>query len=724
MITEAKWIGIPEEYGSVCPKFKRKFCLNQHVKKAELSMTAIGIYEAVLNGRRIGDALFAPGCTSYRTRLQYQCYDITDMLETSNELLVTVGTGWHRGVISAFSPDIHGTPCGLLAQIEILYEDGSKEVIFTDTSWLVAKSNIMSSDFYHGEIYDANYEANDYKPVVSLDLPKHHLIEQRGEVIREQEHLDVAKYIITPRGEHVLDMGQNFAGYPEFKVTAKAGDRVKLSFAEILDYNGNFYNENYRSAKAELEYICCEGEQTYKPHFTFYGYRYIRVDTFPTEINPDDFTGIVVYSDMERTGRIRTSNRLLNRLFENALWSQRSNFIDIPTDCPQRDERMGWTGDAQIFCKAASYNYNVDKFFAKWLEDICAEQWENGAVPDTIPNFWQTWTSNPAWGDIICVAPWRLYLMYGNKKVLADNFEAMKKWIGFITNSTRDTYLWTISEEDKQRHNEHFGDWLALDAPYGSYKGATDDDYIGSIFYAYSTSLVIKAGKVLGEDVSTYESLYGNIVRTIKQRFPVYRLQTECILALYFDICNDKKATAEKLVKLLEENGGKLQTGFVGTPYILYALSENGYVSEAYKLLLQEGYPSWLYEVTHGATTIWEHWDGIRDDGKLWSKDMNSYNHYAYGAVVDWLYSVAAGIKPDENYPGFERAIIEPYPDRSLEWMEASLQTSYGMIRSSWTIQENMVRYEIETPVKSDIIINGKVHSVNQGHYVYMEEIL
>ena len=677
------------------------------------------MYEAEINGKRVGNFILAPGLTSYKTRLQYQVYNITDMLKEDNEINITVGTGWHRGRISVSSPDIHNIPCSVIMEIMIEYVNGATESIRTDSDWSVSKSKILFSDIYDGETYDATADSSQNYPVSVIDLPKDILIEQQGEIVCEHERINPVKYLVTPKGERVIDFGQNLAGYVEFTVDAKAGDKIEVSHAEILDADGNLYTENYRSAKVKIDYICKDGKQTYKPHFTFMGFRYIRIDNFPCEINPDDFTAIAIYSDMKRTGYIKTVNEKINKLFENTLWSQRANFIDIPTDCPQRDERMGWTGDAQVFAKTAGYNYNVLNFFKKWLADIRAEQRKNGSVPDTVPNFWQLKGASTAWGDVICVIPYQMYLLYGDKQILADNFDAMKKWVDYITNDTLDKYLWTSSDESKALWKKHYGDWLALDAPSGSYKGSTNDDLIASAFYAYSTSLVVKVGHILNKDVSEYEELYKNIVKTFKESFKTLTTQTDHVLALYFDLTDDKQAVADKLAEMIQDNGNKLQTGFVGTPYLLHVLSENSHTETAYSLLLQEGYPSWLYEVNHGATTIWEHWDGINDDGKMWSSDMNSYNHYAYGSVIDWIYTVAAGIRADEKYAGFEKAVIAPVPDKQLGWIDVSYDTPRGTITSKWTYEGDTVRYEISTPVKSTVVIDGKEYYVDKGSYIF-----
>ena len=720
MITNSNWICPPVDMGEVCPIFSKDIKVSKPIKKAELSVSATGVYEAQINNKRVGDFILAPGLTSYKSRLQYQTYDVTDMLENESTLSIVLGKGWYRGRISANDKAINETDGAVIAELVITYTDGSAESVITDNSWSVSASRILFSDIYDGEIYDASAEIKELgNAVINNSISKSTLIPQEGECVKEQEKIKPVRMFTTPKGERVIDFGQNIAGYVSIDLTANKGDKIVLSHAEVLDSDGNFYNENYRSAKAQLEYICRGGHQVYKPHFTYFGFQYIRLDEFPKNISLDNFTAIAIYSDMKRTGYVETGSEKVNKLFENTLWSQRDNFIDIPTDCPQRDERMGWLGDAQVFAKTASYNYNTKKFFSKWLGDLRTEQRENGSVPDTVPNFWLLSRSSTAWGDAMTVIPWQMYLMYGDKKDLEVNFDAMKRWVDFMTNDSLDKCLWTCADDSDKMWRKHYGDWLALDAPSGSYRGITPDNFIASAFYAYSTEILIKAGKVIGRDMSEYEELHRNIVSTFKKTFTECSTQTECVLALYFNLIDDKAKIAKQLNNMIISNGNKLKTGFVGTPYLLYALSENGYTETAYSLLLQEEYPSWLYEVNHGATTVWEHWDGIRDDGTFWSTDMNSYNHYAYGSVVDWLYSAAGGIKPVEEKAGFKEVVIAPVPDKRLGSINVSLDTEYGTIKSAWHYEGDKVCYEITTSVKATIIINGEKHLVVSGTYYF-----
>ncbi|MBR2024861.1 MAG: family 78 glycoside hydrolase catalytic domain, partial [Clostridia bacterium] len=602
MLENANWISYPTKEEYTCPVFKKSFDTVKDIKKATVKITSLGCYYATLNENRIGDFILAPGWTYYK-RCQMQEYDITDMLKEKNEIRVTLSQGWFNGRINIRTrKDLPDICPALICEITILYKDGSKEVIYSDDSWECALSKITFSDIYDGEYYDSNYEEK-FVPVKVQDYKDFKIVKQQGETVKEQEVIFPQKIFTTPKGETVIDFGQNMTGYFEIALTAKKGDVVSFSVAEILDSDGNFYTENYRSAKAKFEYICKDGYQTYKPKLCFWGFRYIRVDSFPCEITKDNVRAIVLHSDLKRTGYLSSSNPLLNKLFSNIIWGQKGNFLDIPTDCPQRDERLGWTGDAQVFIKTASYNYNVEKFFDKWLEDLRLEQKREGLIPFCIPQVHERpGSSTAAWSDAATVCPYQIYLTYGNKNILKRQFKSMCDYVDEIGKITKEKDLWYGCW--------HFGDWLGLDAPAGSYKGSSNDDIIASVFYAYSTSLVIKAGKVLGRNVEKYEKLYNRIVKKFKERYTEFNTQTECVLVLYFNMTDDKKTVADKLAKMIVENGTRLKTGFVGTPYLLHALSQNGYTALAYDLLLQEDFPSWLYSVNQGATTIWEHWDG------------------------------------------------------------------------------------------------------------------
>lgn len=712
----AKWIQPAECMGDVCPIFKKDFKIERPLVRATLYLTALGVYQVKVNGNLISDYVLAPGWTAYEKRLQYQQYDVTEFVTKENTLTMIVGKGWFRSPMPGWveSEDKirrKKQPCGIWGEIHLDYVDGSNGTIVTDTSWRYGGSAVKFSEIYDGEDYDATYHTEVWHKSVELNWPLDILIPQEGEKIREQERIMAKSILHTPAGEIVVDFGQEVTGYIEFTVHAKARDKIKILHGEVLDSEGNFYNANYRSAKAEINYICKEGVQTWHPVLTFFGFRYIKLAEYPCDVSLEQFTAIAVYSDIKRTGDICCSNKKLNQLFSNIFWSQKGNFLDVPTDCPQRDERLGWTGDARIFIKTASYNYDVEKFFCKWLHDLAADQREDGAVGQVIPDYLPELKPSAAWGDAVTVCPWQMYLTYGNKQILGEMFGSMKKWVDYITHTTNDKFLWT--------GGEHFGDWLGVDAPAGSYKGSSREDFIATAFYAYSTHLLVKAGHVIGEAVSEYEDLYNNIVERFRQTFPVYTTQTEHVLALQFDLCRNPQETADSLANMLRKDDYQMCTGLVGAPFILHVLSSYGYTDVAYFMLLRENYPSWLYPVNKGATTIWEHWDSIMQNGELWSADMNSFNHYAYGSVADWVYEAAAGIRPMEEAPGFKRVWIEPKPDKRMDWLSASLDTRYGRISTKWLHSGGMVKYEITTEMPARIVIDGKVIEAEPGSYIF-----
>ncbi|MBR1584908.1 MAG: family 78 glycoside hydrolase catalytic domain, partial [Clostridia bacterium] len=716
-ITQSSWITVSRNTGDIAPVFRRAFDAEQAVEQATLEITALGVYEAELNGRRVGDFVLAPGWTSYQHRLQVQTYDVKDLLQAENDLRVTVGRGWFSSPIPGWmdSEDkqrrVH-QPCGLIAHLTIRYADGSETVIQTDESWQWAEGPVRFSEIYDGETYDARIEPKDWQPVKLLDWPKDILIPQEGEIVRETERIAAKRVFRTPKGETVVDFGQEVTGYVEFTLYAKAGEEGKFTHGEVLDADGNFYNANYRSAKALVAYTCRDEAQTWHPRLTFFGFRYIKLISWPVTPHVNQFTAVVVHSDIKRTGWLKSGNAELNQLFSNIVWGQRGNFLDVPTDCPQRDERLGWTGDAQAFIKTASFFFDVEKFFKKWLHDMAVDQYASGEVGQVIPDVMpKDGSGSAAWGDAATICPWQIYQTYGDKAVLEDQFDCMKKWVDYITAATTTKDLWT--------GHFHFGDWLGLDAPSGSYKGSTREDFIATAFYAHSTELVIKAGKLLGKDVAAYEALRDRVVIAFRKAFPEYKTQTEHVLAVHFNLCEDRQQTADALAEMVRADGTQLRTGFVGTPYLLHVLSAYGHADLAWDLLLRREYPGWLYPVTKGATTVWEHWDGIREDGTFWSTDMNSYNHYAYGAVADWVFEQAAGLWHEEDQPGFAELIYEPHPDPRVGWLQAKIDTRHGAISALWVCEGDGVRYELSTPVPAIIHLDGQAKFVDPGRYTF-----
>ncbi|MBQ8649333.1 MAG: family 78 glycoside hydrolase catalytic domain [Clostridia bacterium] len=719
---KANWIKVKENLGDVCPIFERKFTLRGKVKSATLRVTARGVYMAEINGKRVGDFILAPGWTVYEKRIQVQTYDVTHLLQNENNLHIHTAKGWYLGRICGAgnwnrNSLAENRECAVIAELNINYTDGTSELIGTDSDWSVAESKLRFCDLYDGEIYDASFTPEfKYHTVVADNNDFSVLVPQQGEKVIEQERIKPVALIHTPKGETVIDFGQNLTGYLEISLNAHKGEAVEFSFAEILDKDGNFYNGNYRSAKALYSYTCKEGEQTHKPTLTFYGFRYVRIDKFPQrDFALEQFTAIVLHSEMKRTGKIETSDPMLNQLFSNIIWGQKGNFLDVPTDCPQRDERLGWTGDAQVFVKTASYNFDVQRFFTKWLTDMSLSQGEDGRVPAVIPNVLsENDAGGAAWSDAVTICPWQMYLTYGDTDILKQMFPAMKKYVDYITSVTTTPYLWT--------GNWQYSDWLELDnnAKPGEVitKGNTSEELLATAFYAYSALLVCKAGAVLGEDVEEYKALYQNIVSAFKNTFKDdFKTQTEHVLALHFGLTDHPKEVTKSLVEKIHSDGDMLKTGFVGTPYLLHALSENGESELAYKILLRKDYPSWLYPITKGATTMWEHWDGFKPNGEIWSDAMNSYNHYAYGAVADWMYGVAAGINTVESAPGFEEILFKPTPTDEIDSFCAEIESKYGKISSRWWHEDGIVKYEITTPSPAKAIINGKKYNLIAGVY-------
>ena len=717
---QAPWIRPAADMESRAPMFQKTFRAEKPLTSAVLRMTGLGVYEAEINGRRVSQDVLCPGWTAYKHRLQVQTYDVTALLLAENTLTVLLGKGWYRSPLlcwqdGTIQKELMAFPAGITAELTMNYADGTSSTLLTDESWLVSESPVRFSELYDGEIYDATFTPAEATPAVVFDGPTDTLIPQEGAPVREQERVHAARIFTTPRGETIVDFGQELTGFLEVQLTARAGDTVDVSFAEVLDRDGNFYNDNYRGAKCHYHYTCRDGQQVYKTHLTYYGFRYIRVNSFPGEVTPDSFTGIAVHTQMKRTGRIVTSEPMLNQLFSNIVWGQKSNFVDVPTDCPQRDERLGWTGDAQVFARTACTNFDAEAFFSKWLRDLAADQHEDGFVGAVIPDVWthvdDRGNAGCAWGDAATIVPWEVYRAYGNVEVLRRQFPSMCKWVDYIGGVSEHPPLWTGGWQ--------WGDWLGLDSPAGSYKGASRDEFLATAFYARSTELVIRAGKVLGEDVSAYEALYQRIVAAFRAAFPEYKTQTECVLAACFRLAEKPQKAADQLARMVQDAGVKLQTGFIGTPYILHVLSDYGYTDLAYELLLRREYPSWLYPITKGATTIWEHWDGIMPDGGFWSRDMNSFNHYSYGAVADWLYGVAAGIQTAEDAPGYARVRIAPHPTKRLDWLEATIDTRHGLVSSRWTRTGRGWRFDIVTPVEAEIALPGMTQVLPAGSYVF-----
>ena len=738
MLDHAKWITAGKNLVDVCPDFRKSFILDQsaeNIASAKIYASAMGFYKIKVNNACVTDSIFNPGWTAYLKRVQHQCFDVCSLVSGENMLSITAANGW---AVDFRQKSFYSENICVIASLHIVYKNGDEQIVCTDPSFDVYTSQTQFAHIFHGETLDLTHEPKFVCKAEIDEYPKPCIVEQSGELVREQVRVSAKSLIITPKGEKVIDFGQNLAGYVEIRIKGKRGDKISLSFAEVLDFDGNFYNANYRTAKNIVTYTLSGEDDILKPSFTFQGYRYIRLDEYPLdEIDLDAFSSVAVFSDMERTGDFSCANQKINQLYSNIIWGQRSNYIDVPTDCPQRDERLGWTGDAQVFCRTAAINYNVKKFFKKWLEDMALEQYDDGGIPSIVPSVSKTGhRRSAAWGDACTVCPMEIYLAYGDKDLLRSHFPMMKKWVDFIHNYGKHEFLWV--------GGSHYGDWLALDNPDpNGYLGATQTDLIASAFFAYSTSLLVRAGKILDIDVSEYEKLYENVKNAFRETFMKNSLpctlkegdglservkeitQTGIVLILKFGLCeqNEREMLTNKLCEMIDGFGGRMSTGFVGTPYILHALSENGRADKAFDLLFQEKSPSWLFSVNQGATTIWEHWDSIREDNTFWSTDMNSFNHYAYGSVFDWIFGVAAGIKIPDDGAGYKKVIIEPHTDRRLGFINCSIKTSGGTLRSAWRyLDDKAVRFEYDIPkntVAELTLPNGKKYTLNEGSYVF-----
>ncbi|MDN5287137.1 MAG: alpha-L-rhamnosidase [Mucilaginibacter sp.] len=731
----AKWIQdnyVSDTTGGPSPMFRKAFKLDHKIRAAHLYITAHGVFEAELNGKRVGNDYFAPGWTSYNKRIQYQVYDVTSSLKKGdNAVGVTIGDGWYRGYTYNRRKDVYGKKLALLCQLEVVYTNGKRQIITSDQSWKVAYGPIRSSSFFDGEVYDARKNKPGWTTPTYRDLTwdtvktdesiKNNLIATSGPTVKKHEKFLPLKVFTTPAGERVVDFGQNLVGWVQFKLKAKAGDTIRLFHAEVLDQKGNFYTKNLRTAKQEITYVFKDDSvETYEPHFTFQGFRFLKVEGYSGPLDSTNVAAYALYSDMAQTGQFSTSNPLINQLQHNIQWGQKGNFIDVPTDCPQRDERMGWTGDAQAFCRTATFNMDVAGFFTKWLKDLSADQHKDGAVPYVIPNVLDSVSAAASgWSDVATIAPWNIYLAYGDKQVLQQQYESMKAWVGYIQVHSRN-YLWDTGN--------HFGDWLFYAGTnYEDGAALTDKNLIAQAFYAYSTQLLINAAKILGktDDVQKYTELLNNIKKAFQGEYvtPNGRMisgtQTSYVLALNFDLLpeNLRESAAKRLVSNIQDYDEHITTGFLGTPYICHVLSRFGHTDIAYDLLMKESYPSWLYPVKNGATTIWERWDGIKPDGSFEDPGMNSFNHYAYGAIGDWMYRVIAGINTDESGPGFHKIIIAPHPGKKLTSARAELETLYGKIKSAWSIDNGIFTLDVIVPpnTTAQVILPSVSDSITEG---------
>ncbi|MCD8074826.1 MAG: glycoside hydrolase family 78 protein [Lachnospiraceae bacterium] len=735
-----KWITCDSAKGTRHPVFEKEICPAMPVKTARLYVCGLGLYEAYYDGRRIGNEYLTPYSNDYNEWVQYQTFDVTELMNTSSSmensapdcsgserfafeasnaggedavaaklsasgtLSILLGNGWYKsrfGFSAHEDIGFYGNEWKLIAELRMTYEDGSTETIGTDESWVVRRSNITFSNLYDGEHVDDTLPELSVENTSLCEPPKGELIERMSLPITVHEIFEPAELIHTPAGEEVFDLGQEFTGIFTLHVNEPSGKVIHIQTGEILQ-NNNFYNENLRTAKSEYYYVSGGTEKTIVPHFTFYGYRYVKVEGV-TNLKKEDFRGLTLYSDLEFTGQMETGHALVNRLIQNVRWGQKSNFVDVPTDCPQRDERMGWTGDAQVFSPTATYLSDTYAFYAKYLYDMAKEQSAlDGKVPDVVPSCGVESTAC-VWGDTSCIIPWNIYLFYGDQSILEDQFESMKSWVDYIRRIDNGCDSTPASGETVAPHGWryvfHYGDWLALDNPVGGAEqvmGGTDEEFIANLYYAVSADLVADAAKVLGKgaEEAEYRALSEEQFAVVKSEYYsvtgrcCIRTQTALLLTLKYHLSENIELTKKQLRKLFEISQGKLRTGFVGTPILNNVLTENGFERLAYELLLNEEYPGWLHEVKLGATTVWERWNSLLDDGTISGISMNSMNHYAYGSILEWMFRHVAGINMDDTVPGFRKAVFRPILNWDLRKMSASYDSPSGLYKSIWELTD------------------------------------
>ncbi len=781
---QAKWIEpegeVDPEAFKPAPYLRRCFELGAGIQEARLYITAHGIYEATLNGKRIGDAVFMPGHTAYNARLQVQAYDVRDLLESDENCLgIILGDGWYRGEINVSSTrNSHGTKVALLSQLKITYADGRTQWVCSDQDWKTSTGPILRSDLKEGEVYDARKEMpgwnttgfndKDWQPVHVADHDLHNLIPTEGLMIRKMEELHPVKIITTPRGETVIDFGQNLAGFVRMQVRGAAGTTVRLQHSEVLDQDGNFSLEylkiigNSIMKQMDVYILRGEGLETYEPHFTVHGFRYVKVEGYPGALDPANFTAFAVYSAMEKTGSFECSNPKINQLHKNITWSMKGNFLDIPTDCPTR-ERAGWTGDAQIFVHTGSILMSDAAFYAKWIQDVSAQQYPNGCIRNVVPektrrskglmeSIGNMPPGSSGWGDAVVIIPWTLYQMFGDTTILEKEYASMKKWVEFERDRAEHIHwlkwlnpaFWFDKERRaRQKYiwdtRYQWGEWLEPDilikdvARVILHNMVLSDPIVATAYFEHSCRLLAQAAGVLGraEDQAEYSALADRIKAAYIQEFirpdgsvtAYAKKQAPYVRALAFGLYTDelRPLLEEQLVARVEEKGCHLFTGFLSTPFLLPILSEIGRRDLAYAILLQEDHPSWLYAINKGATTIWEDWEGVSEAGV----PTASQNHYSKGAVASWFYETICGIQLDPAVPAYEHFFLRPQPGGDLQFARASYNSIQGEIRSEWERVGSRMKYRFTVPANTsatvtlegemDISESGTVRNVHRS---------
>ncbi len=736
---QAKWIGYDEELqkngnneksdpsGLVLPPppyLRREFPVGRPVRRAVVYASALGLYELHINGKRIGEDYFTPGWTDYTKRVYYQTYEVTDLIKNgSNAIGAVLADGWYAGYLGFGKKREHyGSKPRLFVQLEIEYENGHIQKVVTDKTWKAGYGPILESDFLMGEFYDgrkempgwdtAGFDDSSWAAAAVTESSEGIGIVQSypGETVKKIIEIKPKKLTEPKEGVYVFDMGQNFAGWVRLKVNGKAGTKVVLRFAEMLNPDGTIYTENLRAARCTDTYILKgAGKELWEPHFTFHGFRYVEVTGYPGKPGIDAVTGVVVHSAIPMAGSFECSSPMINQLYSNIVWSQRGNFIELPTDCPQRDERLGWTGDAQIFIRTATYNMDVSAFFTKWLVDLEDAQSDEGGFPDVAPRKVAMGDGTAAWGDAGVICPWTIYEVYGDKRVIEKHYESMTKWIGYLKKNSKDLL----------RPAKGYGDWVSIASD-------TPKDVIATAYFAYSTRLVSKVAAVLGkdEDADEYEELFEQIKSAFNKAYVSEdgrikgQTQTCYLLGLYFDLLpEDKRESAtQHLIEAIRKKDWHLSTGFVGLSYLVPTLADTGHLDIAYRLLNNDTFPSWGYSIKNGATTIWERWDGWTEEKGFQTPGMNSFNHYAFGSIGRWLFGSVAGI--DTDGAGYKRIIIRPRPGGGLDYAKASYKSINGTIVSDWKIKGGRFTLNVTIPTNTTATVYvpaGDIENVTEG---------
>ncbi|NUR91207.1 MAG: family 78 glycoside hydrolase catalytic domain, partial [Nonomuraea sp.] len=704
------------------PYLRREFAVSSPVRRARLHATALGVYELRLNGHRVGEDHLAPGWTGYRDRLTFQTYDVTDLLaEGGNALGAVLADGWYAGNISWFGPFQYGMRLALRAELEIQHHDGTLTRIRTDGDWRAGTGAIRYADLQNGERHDPaaepygwaepGFDDSAWLPVTQVTPPPGRLEPATAPPIRVQEELRPVELRQTGPGVWVADFGQNLVGWVRLTARGNPGRPVVIRHAEVLDHDGTPYLANLRSARAADEFVAGGEQESFEPRFTFHGFRYAEISGLDGP--PAEVVARVAHAAMEPAGEFECSDERLNQLQRNIVWGQRGNFVAIPTDCPQRDERLGWTGDIWAFAPTALFNYDAGAFLTSWLDDVVDAQFEDGAVTHVAPDVLSgrdRAAGSPGWGDAIVLLPWALHRLRGDTSVAARCYEPMRRWLAYLEHRSISGIF----------PDEGFGDWLSLGAD-------TPKPLVGTAIFALSARQLAELAGALGRtaDEREYLELHAKVRQAFRNAFVqgpgvvASGTQTAYVLAIAAGLLEEHELprAGARLVADIRARGGHLSTGFLGTPYLLDALTSTGHLETAYGLLLQDTFPSWLYPIVHGgATTMWERWDGWTDHRGLQDPGMNSFNHYAYGAVGDWMYRTVGGLSAGS--PGYADIVVRPRPGGGITWARTAHQTRHGRVEVSWR-QGGSLEVTVPPNARAEVWAGDRVHRVGSGSHTF-----